>query len=42
MLDQISKQLANYLVLDELPIEFGKIDDDSVLITRGNAKIVIN
>ncbi|MFA6843135.1 MAG: hypothetical protein WCR33_01930 [Bacilli bacterium] len=42
MLNQLSKKVADYLGLDEIPIEFGKIEDDSILITKGIPKIVIN
>lgn len=42
MLKQLSKKVADYLGLDEIPIEFGKIEDDSILITKGIPKIVIN
>lgn len=42
MLNQLSKKVANYLGLDEIPIEFGKMKDDSILITKGISKIVIN
>lgn len=34
MLEELSKKEANYLELDELPIKFDDICDDSILIYR--------
>lgn len=42
MIKELSKRVSDYLGLEELPIEFGNITDDSILTTKEIQKIIIN